>query len=737
MARSHAREAAGLLCLAALTSGCFSVVTTTAQEADRLAAAGQLQRAEEAYARASGEYITQDEWDYIFESRCDVRTRLLRAELDRLKSAPAALTELREWRTYARKCPSFVDFEASFDELIIAQIERTFAAELEPMIAGRQAYEALTRAAELTVDLPEVHPRRAWLAEERARLGSQMRELTQTAPPVTAGVARRLLGVLGEDGGGELDAAAVDAQVQVALRAAVPISRDASCAGAEVPELPAETTTSGTGFEITRVHVRDCQRRTYTDVRSEEFTEFETRLVQKEVEVAVEVPLTRTTTTYYRTCNSTGYCYPSGSSTSSTTQFVKTVERRTITVEEKVPVQVTRRVKRGFASRSASIELVVSSPDGQRTETLTFKPADRRSEPLAPDAPDTAAVAFDNPVAFDELFRTALAEEVRTVAAAWAKGLRHDTLRAQARDAFARGDERTGRELALTMALSGATLDDELAGRADAAFFLDVTRRDLAALEPLPVYAWAPDTVVGDLFTFAPETREFEGVVRFGYPYSFVGVTGAYAAPETFVGQPDRSALQLDVSSQVRWSLMSGRFHRGVGLMVGFGLDMRFGRRLGEDYVRVQDSPYFVDDEEEPRTTFGLGTNVLGSLGVRTRWGALFAGVRPQYHSFKVGYFFSAGGTIPLTARLEARWVERYPVVIEGWWGDVTDAGRLGALTQAGLTADLPLSRNLWLRLSGARHELPANFFGLWEQDDIYVERAHTDAWSAGVSYSF
>lgn len=721
-------------------SGCFTVVTPTAARADELAARGEFQKADEMYGKAVEEQITQDEWDYATKRRCDARDQIVRREIATLDATPRSVEELRELRAYARKCSSFGEFEGTLRTHLIAQIEKRFVEQIEPLVATRDPLTALAKAEDLTVDLPEMHPRNQWLADLRRDLAEQTRELTDGLP-ITASVARRLLATLGEEDGGAVDEDALQRLAGVRRTGLAPGRRDASCEGAPFTLPAADGVALGEPFAIVDWEVAACARIVQVRVAPEEFTEFETRRVRKMVEVEVEVPVSKTTTTVYQSCahDSRGFlqCRTTGSNSSTVNYSYKRKEWREIEVDEAFPIKVTRTVKRAYATRTAVIRATVESRDGTEQQEFSLTSPTRQSDHVTPETADETITSFDGTVAFDSAFRDQVEAELAQRAASIAQTMRHRTLNAEAEAAYAYGNVEEGRELTLALALTNAQPGEGVTQRTNEAFVVDVVGADVRNLALAPTFSWAPEVVVGDLFEFDPQVREFEGVVRFGYPFVNVGLAATYVSPQSLVGQPNRSTLQADATTRVRFALMSGKYHRGFGLMAGYDGDFHFGKRLGPNYERHAEPGYFVMDEEEPRPTFGMSVSVSALLGVRARKVAVFAGVRPQYNMLKLGYFLGERANVGLSTRLEARWVERYPLIVEAWWGGLGELDRLGELTEAGVTVDLPLSHNLWLRLNARHHEHRANFYGLWESDDIFIDRARIVAAGAGVSYSF
>lgn len=723
---------------AAMLSACITVVTDSAAKADAHAARGEWSQAESAYAAAGEENIAFDEWEYIVERRCHARTELTKRRIEELdKAADATFDDWLEARAWARRCPSFVEFEDAFSERLIQVSERAFKEEVEPLVASRRGHEALVLAAKYTSELPEDHPRRAWLEELRDKLVSGVSSGSQDGE-VTRGVREHLVAALT----GTSDALPVDearSRVQGWIRSVGPVELDASCSADEPIEINVSGDKTQLPVDLSQVRFSDCKRSARVVTRVEEFEELETRTVPKRVERVIEWQEPETTTTVYRKCSvNTGACYTSGTSNSTKWRTRTEVITETIMVEEKVPVKVMREVKRAIVDRSARVEFVVNSRDGSSVETLAVTHS-ATGEPREKDLPDEALLGTFSPGIWDPGFVETLRGRVRGAALHRAQSRRQTALQSEMRSAFEDGDDAAGRELGLILWLTGFELGPDDARRIDRGFPFDVTALEPQAMTVVGSYEWAPDVVRGDYFEFVPRDSDFQGVVQLGYALVFLGMAMDYAVPETFVGQPDRSTTQLNLTSQTRYSLTTDDYHRGFGVLVGMGFDLRIGSRFGDDYQRVQELPLFVDEEREEETsvTFGMGANLVTMLGYRANPFALFAGVRPMYTSYKIGHFFSEGGSVPLSARLELRWIDRYPMILEAWWGDVLEGSEMGRLTQAGGSFDVPLSTNLWFRAAGAHHELPANFFGLYEQDDVYVERARTYAFSLGLTFGF
>ncbi|XXF76980.1 hypothetical protein P2318_28580 [Myxococcaceae bacterium GXIMD 01537] len=139
--------------------------------------------------------------------------------------------------------------------------------------------------------------------------------------------------------------------------------------------------------------------------------------------------------------------------------------------------------------------------------------------------------------------------------------------------------------------------------------------------------------------------------------------------------------------------------------------------------------------ENEPlvrETGFSYGGMLAYRLlvGYRGPRVGLLLGARPQYSGYQVGDVTASGTMLPLEARLEVRWSERYPVFLEGWFtpSDAEHASR-------GLMLRLPLGIQSSLFGRYERLKLSTRMGGLERDDRIDLGSRDFSLYTLGLSY--
>ena len=244
--------------------------------------------------------------------------------------------------------------------------------------------------------------------------------------------------------------------------------------------------------------------------------------------------------------------------------------------------------------------------------------------------------------------------------------------------------------------------------------------------EPIPRRRWDREFVIA---------RQKAGV-----PTNVVEIGGSYGLPEQgLVGQPDRSALALDVRSLFRFPLLmpKGRF-LNYGLIFGFEGGFWAGKRFGEDYQDVTDPGYAVYEPEEEMQAFGFHLAAAAMLGRRGRRLGLFAGIKPDFMHRGFGFYRNQGARTPLMGRLELRLSPARSIVVEAWGGNINATSKNSSY---GGSIWLPFGTSTTglassgLALRAQQDVLPAVFYGLNQTDDVRIEE--TTLRSANVSYFF
>lgn len=247
---------------------------------------------------------------------------------------------------------------------------------------------------------------------------------------------------------------------------------------------------------------------------------------------------------------------------------------------------------------------------------------------------------------------------------------------------------------------------------------------------------------LGDAASRLPRRRwEREPVVarqHAGIASLSTDIGASYALPEQgLVGQPDRSALGLDVRSVFRLPLLmpKGRFLNWGFL---FGLDAGFfvGKRFGEDYQDLSDPGIAVYEPEEELQSFGFQLGVSAMMGWRGSRVGMFAGLKPDFFHRSFGFYRNQGARTPIVGRLEFRMSSARSILIEGWGWNINVNS---ANSSYGGSVWLPLGESesgftsSGLVLRAQQDVLPAVFYGLNQTDDVRIEEATLR--SGGVSY--
>lgn len=716
-----------------MSSGCWSVITPQASKADMLLAQGKLQEADDAYAMASQAELAQDEWDYIFEQRCKARTQILQDAMKTLRNTQPSTEEVEKWQEYSKRCPSYVEFYAELTDMMIAAAERQFSTEVDPRVAQGDLYGALKAAEPLTRLIPEGGARAKMLEDLRERYAADLAQKSgelETTYPTTKSVLD-WMGSWSSLYEGQIDRGPTERFMSVAQANSAAAAIEGDCVPIAIA--PLQELGSSTGYEIVGLRVSDCTKTVSVREGIEEYIEYIPKVVTRQVEREIVVPVSVPSTTNYVKCYSSGNCYTTASYTTYSTRYETQRYTETITETIQEPHQRQRPALFATARRKARVDFEVRSSDG--AQFVSFEVSVSNDSSPFPTTTDRALVqGFDTDLVVNEAMLSEVEAKIREESLGAAYALRQETI-ARLWEAQVGTNPNQATEYALMLWVSG---DDtaEVISYLDATLPMPISRFPIDEDHRVPRYTWAPSEIKDNYFVFDASNRYWEGVVSTGYPIFSAGIMGAYRSPETFIGQPERGSAQADFFTRLRWTFSSDDHHKGFGLMLGYDTTFSLGTRLGEDYQRLQELPIWVDEEnyKELGTTFGMDLAVASMVGYRSRFFGIFAGVRPTYTSFKIGHFFSEGGTVPLTGRLEIRVRERYPVIAELWWGDLNGSTSLSEFGQAGAFLDWPIGPIGWLRLGATQHVLPAEFFGLFETDDVYVPSAKTITGSVGFT---
>lgn len=720
-----------LFIVALLLTACSPIVQQTRADVEILLSQGKLDEAEQLLGKTMDGVVTANEYAALRDTRCDTRMQIAAARLKALQNDNAVTFDaLDELHTYVRRCANFQDVDLEITNVGVAFAEKTFVDEVEPLWAANQPYEALSLAREGAKHLPQEHERATWIEQRRDELAAKYRAGHASAAnfPLTAATFARLHN-------NTLPARRLDDPIEELAAAQLRVHRtagvEAAVAGtcANVGRIGVQPGTPNTGsrpYTVLAATVHDCESTVRIGAGVEEYEVPVQKTVIVKQRVETERPVHTKHSTAYRTCYTSSQGFGTGCRTDSVhTRTITTYEKVVEYIDvEKVVTEFERRerpIKIAYLTARAQVAVEVAGFDGTRrgVDTVTVTTEQRfPAETSDASIQQGAAPPWANLGQQSQARLSELADDA-------AKALRSAEITRQVHTAFAEGDLETARELALVNWASYGTIDerslfDHFGAPANVAA---VTPTTLPSLEPL---TWLATTIVADVFKQDPLDSFFEGIVVRGYPWNLVSAGVGYRATERgLAAQPDRSAVELVLSSELRWSLMTSKYHRGVGALFGLDLGAFLGKRLGEDYEPVVERPFYVTQTSELGMSFGFRAGVPAMLGFRTTYFAAFAGVRPTYTNFSVGHFFSEGGTLPLAGRLELRFQERFPLILEGWTG-VLSASR----PQTVVSAVVPIktstggSGGLWLRGRFDRLTLPARIPGLHEADDVYVPEA-------------
>ncbi len=735
------RAIVGMSCALAL-SGCFGTIPEQASRGDAALARAAWEDADADYASAMAKPLSFDEFDYIVAQRCHARRQLTSQQLAALAPSAVTFEAIASLRAYARKCPGFEATEEALTALEIDLAQRTFNAKVVPLVEAGALYEALHEAAALTPHLPASHPRASWLEQEvRARIitAYQARAAQLPEGSLAHSVLLTLIS-LARAQRPELAALAPRAEAVVGVRPEQPqarVSVEGACGallGDAVSFHTSSSTPQGALYRVEAGALTGCSISHSVDVIAETFTTYRTELREVKEKVITKIPVRTANTTVTRACGQTAMgfsgCRTVATKTTYATQTVTREEYVTVKKEVQVPVVQTRKLKQvtqtlsahGWVSASVSGELVRQPVEATVSVTVGTYPLDSPDAQLIPSvttAPGQAALG------------QAIAASLSSAALRAARGARMVVLAGELDYARAVGDRAPLVELIAALWLGGAALTPEQLAPLSEALGLQLSGPwSPDALPSAPAFAWLDTALRDDFFAHEPDLIAFGGLLARGYPFMMSGVAASYQLPpQQLVGQPARSGLMIGFEQSLRWTFATGDHHQGLGLMIGGDLAAGMGRRFGDDYQRVEPLPIYARDESETRYAVGAQLGAAAMVGFRHRRFGLFAGLKPTFTLGLMGYYRSQGGAIPMMGRVEVRHRDRYPLIVEAWYGDLSASAR----DAWGAALDLPVAESLWLRLSAQRQQPAAQLYGLNEADRVYLDRAPQHTVSVGL----
>lgn len=223
----------------------------------------------------------------------------------------------------------------------------------------------------------------------------------------------------------------------------------------------------------------------------------------------------------------------------------------------------------------------------------------------------------------------------------------------------------------------------------------------------------------GDLSTGDAVVARGSAVLAFQY-------SGLYLSAREIPVQRDRTAalfsyrMELAMLSNSKSDLWGWTFQDHVVV------EAFVGRRISEPYVYPVGAS---SGQSEASLSFGgmLGWTAL--VGWRGRYMGLLVGAQPKLMGYQVGDVTAGGGLLPLTAWLELRWNERYPIVLEGWVSPVT-----GGNSTRGAWLRLPISPTWGLFARYEELRLESRMGGLKRSDRIDIDSRPSTLASLGFS---
>ncbi|MBN1204698.1 MAG: hypothetical protein JXB05_07215 [Myxococcaceae bacterium] len=195
--------------------------------------------------------------------------------------------------------------------------------------------------------------------------------------------------------------------------------------------------------------------------------------------------------------------------------------------------------------------------------------------------------------------------------------------------------------------------------------------------------------------------------------------------------QPDRSGLFLGLRMTGGAWLAHGLGGWGWVLHDEYLLELFLGLRTSpaHEYPAVPLSGY---NREETGFCFGGAFSYALLGGWRGPHVGLLLGVRAQYTGYQVGDVKAEGMMLPMVARLELRWNERYPFRLEAW--DTLGAGEEAT---RGMMLQAPVGGTWSLHGRYEALRLEATMGGLNRKDRVALGSRASRLFSLGFSTAF
>ncbi|MCB9761003.1 MAG: hypothetical protein H6739_14285 [Alphaproteobacteria bacterium] len=718
--------------LVLMLAGCWSTHTPIMKQARDLESAGQLAEAEQAWGRAMRDEVTLSEWRRSRDHLCAVMLERMTPEVAALRADAFTYDQAAALHRQLRQCPETAPLDAEVIALEEQLAERSLA-EADRLEQAGDRYAAILAAHPHMVHLRAEHPRWAWfeglLEARRAEIQARL-----DATPAGAPVTRAALAEVLRRSGGAVQAptpAEAAAPALAVKLAGATVTADPACAALALPET---LDGAGEGYRFT-LHVSGCTDSTSVSQETIPYTE---TLYRTEVQAVTRSQTTRTTTitpTYNVNCYTS---INAGGQVCTTVGYYNDidVEEVTETWEEEVEVQVPYEVERtrqglfGVRAVGARLAVETTSADGARSSSGAVSQRGRGPEQSEGTSRDAVLATAPASAGLQKAAREQALSDARDLAAKAAAALRLDALVRAGAD---RSDPVAAREALLAAWTAGHRLSaTEAAFVAEA---LIVPPDALADWEALPrLDAVAPASVEAELPVF--QLPKVNNTVSKGYPPVLATIGFAHHTGAELAGQPTRTAAGLYLGGAYNIGWVTGG-NRGFGVHLSPSFALIYQKRTSEDYVFPPNAEGFPNEEEQTNAA-GYHLNLGAMVGYRARRAGLFVGASPQLTGHLIGFYNARSVLIPPTARLELRVIERYPILIDGWWGDVRTLSQgLDAPGARGAQIWFPLVQYGYLYGRVDTSDLRTQFKGLASYDDIDAGQQPLRSVVIGLSTGF
>ncbi len=719
------------LALVAL-GGCWPLKTPTMKEAWKLEKAGDFDQAESTWAKAMEEHVTLQEWKIADKHRCSTMRARLEPVVQTLDPDSLTLERAVELRETLASCTANLDLAEEVLRVELQVAARALSA-MTDRLGADPRYDPLAAAWPLLAHLGPEHPARTPWNEARAVWVEQLRARRDALrdAPVTKAWLTVFERRAAPDTPSELPSLGRAATVLDIAELSREIELDSSCTdllGDRVPPLVRHDVDAPHTYAV-RATLSDCTTSTGSTIRDVHYTETRYRTEIQTV--------TRSETSYHTRigyepssleCTGSVCTYTPGGSYYETVAITHTWTEE---VEVQVPYEVELTRKGLFPQRyfNGTFTVTVTAPFGTEQFILPLK-AFVEGRELSPDA-DGSTFAFHTP-SVEDAADTAAAKVSSTLdepSYRHAYALRVAQLRRRASD---RDEPEAAREAILALAARDHPISEE-----EAAFVASLV--DVPAELVLDPYASLPFRDPPDL-VLRPEPRiwvlpRIDSIVSNGFPPFQTSFGYARAASAALPAHDPSIASGVRLGLDAHHAIGTHARTRGLVLHGTAAGHVFFQRRISDDYVfPPPPENWAVPNEEERRFSLGYRVSVGLLTGIRLKPFALLAGVRPAAAGHLIGFYNTAGTAVMPTARLELRFVQRYPILIDAWGGP----SLAGASTMTGAQLAWPLpTKSLYLgNYLTFRSEsvvMPAQVKGATSSDTLDAGPVELRSWSIGI----